>query len=132
MILGIDWGQRKIGLALAHPDIGIASAWDVVINDDHVFEAVAKVVANHDVEMIVIGKSAHGSQNDNVDAIEKFGEQCHKTCGVPVQYITEMFSTREAHHNLKQAGKKNVDRHDDAEAARIILQNYIDAQNDTM
>ena len=132
MILGIDWGQKKIGLALAHHDMHIASAWGVIVNDDHVFTHILQLTAEHDIDLIIVGKSAHSTQNDNVDMIEQFGKQCQKICNVPVKYATEMFSTREAHHNLKQAGKKNIGQHDDAEAARIILQNYVDAQNDTM
>lgn len=132
MILGIDWGQRKIGLAIAHEEMGIASVFSVVQNDKCVFDGIKKIVNAHDVTKIVIGKSAHGSQNDNVHKIDDFGVQCEKVCGVPVVYVTEMFTTREAKHNLISAGKKKIDQKDDAEAARIILQQYLDAQNHTI
>ena len=132
MILGVDWGQRKIGLAIAHEDLCIATVFATVKNDARVFDEIKSIVSAHDVTKIVIGKSVHISQNDNVRMIEDFGVQCEKKCGVPVVYVTEMFTTREAKQNLMSAGKKRIDQKDDAEAARIILQQYLDAQNHTI
>jgi len=126
MLLGLDWGIKKIGVAVAEEEIAIASAVNVVINDEHVFEELAKIIKEHGVELIVIGKSAHLSQSDNVQLIEQFGTQCQKNLNVNVVFVPEMFSTREAHANLKSAGKKQIDRNDDAESARIILQQYLD------
>lgn len=129
MILGLDWGQRKIGMAIVYEDVPIASAIGTVENNVMVFDALQGVIDEYAVTMIVIGRSTHAEQNDNVAAISAFGTRCHEVFGVPVVYAQEMFSTREAHHNLKSAGKKNLGAIDDAEAARIILQHYIDAEN---
>jgi putative Holliday junction resolvase len=128
MILGLDWGQRKIGLAIAEPEIAIASAFDVIENNEHIFEELHKVIEQNNIDMIVIGKSAHLSQEDNTKLIESFGNTCCEKLGLAVVFVPEMFSTREAHTNLKSAGKKNLDDKDDAEAARIILQQYLDIQ----
>jgi putative Holliday junction resolvase len=128
MILGLDWGQRKIGLAIAEPEIAIASAFDVIENNEHIFEELHKVIEQNNIDMIVIGKSAHLSQEDNTKLIESFGDTCCEELGLAVVFVPEMFSTREAHTNLKSAGKKNLDDKDDAEAARIILQQYLDIQ----
>ncbi len=129
MFLGSDWGQKKIGLAVAHDEIAIASSLRSIPNDHEVFAHLRSIVQEYDINRIVIGRSAHATQNDNVDAINKFGALCQENLGVDVDYITEIFTTREAHTNLRSAGKKNIDAIDDAEAARIILQQYIDAGN---
>jgi putative Holliday junction resolvase len=126
MLLGIDWGERKIGLAIAEEEISIASALETIENGDDVFVILCAVVKKYDVNKIIIGKSAHLIQDDNVKKIEKFAEKCKKKCNVEVEFVEEMFSTKEAHKNLKQAGKKKLDSKDDAEAARIILQQYLD------
>ena len=132
MYLGLDWGQKKIGLAVAHVDMAIASAIGVIKNDDRVMQSLADVIDEYDVERIVIGKSEHALHNDNVLHIEKFGTRCSKELCVPVEFFAEMFSTREAQNNLKSANRKNVHMKDDAESARIILQSYIDAQKDKL
>jgi putative Holliday junction resolvase len=130
MILGIDWGKKKIGLAIAHEEVAIASALKTLENTQQVFSTLRSIVHEYDISHIVIGRSAHRSQNDNMDAIEKFGTACQDHLGVDVVYVDEMFSTREAQMNMISAGKRNVSATDDAEAARIILQNYIDARNE--
>ena len=127
MLLGIDWGQRKIGLAIAEEEISIASALDTIENVDGVFEVLHNIVKEYDVDKIIIGKSAHLTQDDNVEKIEKFGQKCGEKCNVEIVFTEEMFSTKEAHENLKKAGKKNIGSIDDAESARIILQQYLDA-----
>lgn len=129
MILGIDWGQKKIGIAIAHEEVNIASPLMTIVHDHRVYDQIAHIVDMHHVQLIVIGKSVHLSQNDNVSAIEIFASKCQKACNVPIVYVTEMFSTREAQNNLIKAGRRNIAQHDDAEAARIILQQYLDAQN---
>jgi putative Holliday junction resolvase len=130
MILGIDWGQKKIGLAVAEPEISIASAFGVIENNEQVFDKIKTIVDDNDVDMIVIGKSPHLSQLDNVKLIEEFGNTCCDYTNVAIIFAPEMFSTREAHTNLKSAGKKNIQANDDAEAARIILQQYLDVHSE--
>lgn len=126
MLLGLDWGEKKVGLAIAEEEIGIASVLSVVENDENVFDRLLEIVGEYEVDKIVMGKSEHLTQGDNVKKIEKFAQKCKNKCGVDVVFEEEMFSTREAHENLKSAGKKKLDSIDDAESARIILQQYLD------
>ncbi|MFA5986941.1 MAG: Holliday junction resolvase RuvX [Parcubacteria group bacterium] len=130
MILGLDWGEKKIGVAVVYEEMAIASVVGTVKNDTGVFCALTDIVHKYDITKIVIGKSAHMSQNDNVEKIELFGMLCKKNLHVPVVYATEIFSTHQAQMNLKEAGKKKIDANDDGESARVILQSYIDAQNE--
>lgn len=126
MLLGIDWGKKKIGLAIAEEEIAIASAFGVLEHDKDIFVNLHKIVKENNVDMIIIGKSAHLSQSDNTKLIEKFGDACCSHMNIAVVFVPEMFSTKEAHTNLKSAGKKNIGGQDDAESARIILQQYLD------
>ncbi len=126
MILGIDWGQRKIGLAIAEEEIAIASTLETLENNNEIFERLLKVAKEYKITKMIIGKSSHLSQDDNVEKIEKFAATCMEKCDVKIIFEEEMFSTREAHENLKKAGKKRIGEKDDAESARIILQQYLD------
>ena len=132
MYVGIDWGQKKIGIAVAQEEVPIAAAHAVFANDAEVFARIAQIVAAHGAHTIVIGKSAHAQHTDNTVAIEQFAERCRSHCGAAVDFAPEMFSSREAQHNLIGSGRKHVGANDDAEAARIILQGYLDAQNAKM
>lgn len=128
MILGLDWGKKKIGLAIVHEDMPIASAICAIANDKLVVQKLAKTIDEYGVELIVVGRSVHVSQNDNVTHINAFGEKCRSQLHIPVEYATEIFSTREAQNNLKSMDKKGLNAFDDSEAARIILQSYMDAR----
>jgi len=126
MILGIDWGEKKIGLAVAEEKVSIASALTTLQNDENIFVRLCDIADEYDIDKFIIGRSAHLSQDDNVKKIERFAKKCEEQCDVEIEFVEEMFSTREAHENLKKAGKKNIASNDDAESARIILQQYLD------
>lgn len=128
MVLGIDWGKRKIGLALGYSEIAIASVYGAIENDGMVFDELKNIVESNDVEEIVIGKNDSEGFNDNVSSIDDFAKECERVLQLPIHFTQEMFTTKEAHKNLVDAGKKNLDRIDDAEAARIILQQYFDVK----
>ncbi|PID52642.1 MAG: Holliday junction resolvase RuvX [Candidatus Moraniibacteriota bacterium] len=132
MLLGIDWGKKKIGLAIAHEDMAIATAYDTIENTRDVFDIIKEVVREHEVHTIVVGRSEHSGHHDNVEVINQFAQKCQALCGVPVVFAQEMFSTREAQSNLIAAGKKGISQKDDAESARIILQQYLDAQKEVL
>lgn len=128
MILGLDWGKRKIGVAVAPREVPIATAVDILENDEYIFDSLRTIVDEYDVDTIVMGRSEHLTQSDNVKDIDVFAGECRASLGVEVVFAHEMFSTQEAQKNLKEAGKKRIDQKDDAESARIILQQYIDAE----
>lgn len=128
MILGIDWGASKIGLAIAYNDMPIATALSIVKNDQCVFDKIHEVIEKYDIDCIVVGRSTHKTHTDCSKKIDYFMTQCKEQCGIKnIVTIDEIFSTRQAQYNLKDANKKNITQHDDAEAARIILQQYLDA-----
>ena len=130
MILGIDWGQRKIGFAIAYEEVTIATALSVIENDNNVFNVINAIIEENEVNLIVIGRSEHQTQNDNSNKIDAFAQKCRESCGVSVEFVSEMFTTREAQSNLIAAGKKNVSQNDDAESARVILQQYLDVKKE--
>lgn len=126
MYLGIDWGEKKIGLAIADDETRLAFADQVVFNDDKFWENLKEIIDEYSVEKIVIGLSTHDVQSDNEKKIKIFAEELKKKFDIEVVFTEEMFSTREAHENLKKQEVKKLDLKDDAEAARVLLQSYLD------
>ena len=126
MYLGIDWGEKKIGLAIADDETRLAFADQVVFNDDRVWENLKGFIDEYSVEKIVIGLSTHDVQSDNENKIRSFADKLKSEFDVKVVFTEEMFSTREAQENLKKQEVKKLDLKDDAEAARVLLQSYLD------
>jgi putative transcription antitermination factor YqgF len=123
--LGLDWGSSKIGVALAHEETGIALPYGTLQNDGALLENIGTLLQKEEVGTVVIGvhKSAtyHGEHEG-----EKLGQLIAERFGVAVEHQDEMFTSKMAQQNLISKGEKHVSAHDDAEAASILLQSWLD------
>ncbi len=123
--LGLDWGAAKVGVALAHEEIRTALAYGVLKNDAALVENIRSLIEKEEIGTIVIGihKSAtyHGEHEG-----EKLGKLLEEQLAVKVVYQDEMFTSKMAQSNLIAQGEKHVSQHDDAEAASILLQSWLD------
>ncbi len=126
MYLGIDWGEKKIGLAMADDETRLAFANQVVLNDKNISKNLAEIIDEYSIERVVIGLSTNDVQSDNEKKIKSFANDLKSRFEVDVVFTEEMFSTREAQTNLKAQEVKKLNSKDDAEAARILLQSYLD------
>lgn len=125
--LGIDYGSSKVGIALAHAETGVALAYSTLKNDEFFMENLLKLIALEDIGMVVIGIPSHINREEVEYDGEKLGKLLsEKLPDIRIAYQDEMFTTKMAQANLIERGEKHVGRHDDAEAARIILQSYMD------
>lgn len=117
--LGIDFGKRKIGLAISE---GIL-AEPYRITDNGNWEMVIKKICGEEkIEKIVIGIS----EGESAKKAKDFGFQIEKQTGLPVEYFDETLTTHDALAKMKEAKSKKQD--EDAISAAIILQNYLDSQ----
>lgn len=123
--LALDWGGKKIGVALADSETKIAFAHDIITNDDQFLDMLNRIIAEYNVADIIVGTPQHDQFEQNKELIEKFIEKIERETEKVVLSVNEVFSTQSAQANLRAAGKKTDD---DAEAARIILQNWLDTK----
>lgn len=125
--LGLDWGKAKVGVALADDETRMAFAHSIIKNDSQFFDALIKIVRENDVEMVVVGVPSNYTHSTQVgDDARVFGEKVAKECDVKVEFFQEMFTTKMAQSNLLESGKtRNLD---DQEAARLILQEWLDSK----
>jgi putative holliday junction resolvase len=127
-ILGIDYGRSKVGLAIADSETRIASVYGVLDNDKNLLQKLAEIIEKEEISKVVIGiLSDMGTKSPIGDLVPKdLINFLKEKLKIEVAYQNEMFSTREAHQNLKEKGMKGIKRFDDQEAARIILQSWLD------
>ncbi|MFA6108550.1 MAG: Holliday junction resolvase RuvX [Candidatus Latescibacterota bacterium] len=125
--LGLDWGKAKVGVALADDETRMAFAHSIIKNDERFFSTLKKIIQDNDVETVVVGVPSIYTHAEKVgDEARIFGEKVATECGVKVEFFQEMFTTKMAQSNLLQSGKKQ--NLDDQEAARLILQEWLDNQ----
>lgn len=131
-ILGIDYGRAKVGLAIADSETRIASSYAVLKNDNNFLPKLAEIIKKEEISKVIIGipmevRLPFGSRTSkSFTETKKIAEFFRNKLEIEVEYQNEMFTTREAHQNLKEKGMKGIKRFDDQEAARLILQGWLD------
>jgi putative Holliday junction resolvase len=119
--LGIDWGEKRIGLALGDDETKIASPFKVAKN----LEEVLLLIKAEDVDAVVIGTPFQIS--DSKFPISKmfneFLSLLTKSIDLPVNSVDERLSSKAAD---ALSGDKKTKAPRDAVAAMIILQSYFD------
>ncbi|MFZ1626399.1 MAG: Holliday junction resolvase RuvX [Candidatus Moraniibacteriota bacterium] len=124
--LGIDWGLRDIGIALAHAETRIAIPFMTESNDDGFLDRIGQLIVAEHIGTTVIGIPSHINRKEVEYPGEILGRRLSERFGVRVAYQDEMFTTKLAQQALIQRGERHVGKHDDAEAACIILQQWLD------
>lgn len=132
-ILGLDFGTRRVGAALSDPRRVIATPLEVYERRDPARDAAhyRALVAEEDVDRIVVGLPLHtrGHEGDLAILARRFGAWIAEATGLPVAFHDERYTTVDADEALRSHGFKLKDRkaRRDMLAARILLQNYLDA-----
>lgn len=124
--LGLDFGKSKIGLAVADEETKVAFALDTIKNDKDFLRNLQEIIKRENVKKIIIGMTLHEKDVESKKEKESFGKMLEEKFGVEVEYQEEMFTTKMAHENIKMRGGRNIAKLDDQEAARIILQSWLD------
>ncbi len=121
--LGIDFGSKRIGVAISDAAGTIAFPRATLANDAQLFSQLAELVKNERIGSIVVGDTRSHSDKDNpvTAEAEAFVAALEGAIAVPVERIWEMWSSIEASRYAPE-GKG----HDDASAAAIILQRFLD------
>lgn len=123
--LGLDWGASKVGMALGHEETRLAMAYGVFQNDEKLLENVGVVLQKEEIGTVVIGIHKSATFQGEHEG-EKLGKLIEEQFSVVVAYQDEMFTSKMAQQNLIAQGQKHVSAHDDAEAASILLQSWLD------
>jgi len=130
--LGIDFGERRIGLAISDSAGRLALPLTTLTRrTDRV--AVAQIAEIADREgggRLVLGEPVglDGVRGDAARRVRAFGEKLAEKTGLPLTFVGEALTTVEAHERLRAAGidpRKKPERLD-AVAAQILLQEALD------
>lgn len=122
--LGLDWGAMHCGLALADSELKVAVALEEIATNQ-LKERLKWFNREYDKPMIILGVPGKNHLTDNWKKIKKLKNELEKD-GWIVELHEEFFSTQEAIGNLKIAQKKRINKWDNMEAARIILQSWLE------
>jgi len=116
-ILGVDYGERKVGLAISE---GPLAEPLTVIRSPNVVEKISKICQTDQIDKIIIGVSEGKTEK----LIREFARLLGRACGLKVEFQDETLTSREALAKMREIGKRIKD--EDAIAAALILQAYLD------
>jgi putative Holliday junction resolvase len=122
--LGIDYGSKKIGLALTDDAGMMAFPLAVVPNDSELMNYLKDLISNKNISEIVIGHSLNNQGQDNPihSMVNDFVLNLTLEFGLPVHLEPEQYTSQQAKHI--QGDSKLID----ASAAAIILNSYLNKQ----
>lgn len=120
-LMGIDYGTKRVGIALSDDKAMMAFPHSVLPNDTNLLKSLESIVGKEKVEKIVIGHSLNreGGPNAVHTAVEELMLDLTLNLGLPIELEPEQYTTQEA---IRFQGRGAMT---DASAASIILNSYI-------
>lgn len=142
--IGIDYGSKRVGVAVSDADGRVAFARGVWANDAELLARVVHFVAEEGVGVIVVGESVDFSGEENViaAAVREFAAALEAQTGVQVVFVDERLTSVQARtrpaegrprgevSRVRTLGRADASaqKRVDAHAAALILQTYLDKQ----
>ena len=129
--MGLDVGDRRIGVALSDTIGILASPFAIVERHDHeaAVAEIVEIVRQHEVAVIVVGmpRTMGGTIGPQALKVQAFAELLQRATDVPLEFRDERLTTVTAKRLVgrRRDRSRNKVRYDDA-AAAVILQNYLE------
>ncbi|MFH1003391.1 MAG: Holliday junction resolvase RuvX [Chloroflexota bacterium] len=130
--LGLDVGDRWVGVALGDPSGVLASPLTIIGRREETADlaAITAIIEEHNVGRVIVGLpySTDGSLGPQAEKVMAFTRQLRGRTTVPVEFRDESLTTVTAQHLMREARprRNRPPARDDAVAAALILQGYLD------
>lgn len=123
-LLGIDFGLKKAGIALATSKLADPYLVIRYTNVDELVEKVGDLCEKEGIGRVILGVS----EGEMAISTKEFGEKLISSLNIPVELFDETLSTQDAQRLSREAGMRRSKRKEmeDAMAAAVMLQNYLD------
>jgi len=134
-LLGIDFGAKRVGIAITDPLRIFAYALVTITNDNNFWKVFNQLFVDYEIETIVLGYplKESGKRSASTELIEKFKEILENNTNIPIVLSDERYSSVIAKQQILESVKSKKKRQDkglvDKNAAAIILQEYLDSIN---
>jgi putative Holliday junction resolvase len=130
-ILGIDWGTKRVGVAVSDPGRHLARPLPTLLasTPEEAAQGVLQAAREADAETVLVGLPVHmnGEEGASARKARRLGAALEKA-GLTVIYRDERLTSEEARERLRQQGDRRPARERvDQMAALVLLQDYLDA-----
>ncbi len=131
-ILAIDYGKKRIGLALSDPLLTFAYPYKTISNDNNFQKELSALLVKKNIEKIILGYplKENGEYTILTEEVLKFKERLEKKYKIEVILRDERYTSSIAQEMIFQSVNKKSKRRDkgllDQNSAAVILQDYLD------
>ena len=130
-LIGLDVGERRIGVAVSDKLGKTAQPFETIDRDGRATERLAELARSTAAERLVVGLPLlmDGSEGTQARLVKEFAEGLAGALDLPVAYVDERLTTREAEAVLTQGGVKRGRKKEasDRLAAALILRTYMES-----
>lgn len=131
-IVAIDFGQKRIGIAVSDPSKKIALPLTVVEGGKRAIENIRTALQGKEIEKILMGNPIlmNGKKGEMAAVVEKFALALEEALKIPVVLCDERLSSKHADASLREISLNRKQRSEkiDVVAATLMLQSYLDQQ----
>lgn len=129
-VLALDVGGRRIGMAVGDTDMKIPRILPTMEVTDGVFGQITDIITYEGVDAIVVGypRNLSGEATEQTATIEKFADELKQHIDIAIEFQDESLTSIRAEELLRQRGKPYSKSDIDAEAAAIILHDFLERQ----
>jgi putative Holliday junction resolvase len=128
-VLGIDYGARRIGLAVSDPDRIFAFPAGFLLRHgkERDLAELRRLADEREIVQIVVGLPIHmnGREGPEASAARAFAEDLRQGTGRSVELLDERWTSREAEQALRDSGRRYERGDVDAAAATLILRTWL-------
>lgn len=127
VLIALDVGEKRIGVAVADTGVRIAVPFTTIEVDGAEIQSIAEIVAKEQAEIVVVGypRNQQGESTAQTNYVEKFAEGL-EFLDAKLVFQDESLTSVLAEERLKQYGRPYSKGDIDAQAATIILQDYLE------
>jgi len=130
-IISIDYGDKRTGLAVSDESGKLAKRFGTLENkgEEPLIIEIKKILLEEKITLILVGVPVGlNAESDQTRKTNHFIMLLKRMTDIPVECVNEMYTSKMAEKNLMDAGKRGIEIKEliDQEAARIILQEYLD------
>ena len=130
--LGVDYGTKRIGIAISDP-LGLTARPLQVVARNDLKGMLRSINDEYSISEVIVGMptALGGHQGESAEGARQLGEEIGNILEVPVRYVDERFTSRMAESALLESGMKRQERREtvDKVAAAIILQAFLDSKD---
>ena len=134
-LLAIDYGEKRLGLAISDPNQIISKPLKTLILSDskYIYNELEKIISDYEIQKLIIGLplGMDGKNTQQTSKVEAFKENLQNKISIPIILFDERLSSVSAKKSLISQGIKTGHNKSkiDQTAAAIFLQHFLDTLN---